>query len=69
MTTLIKYTKTESQESKLLNLAFSENFKKVVSRATLTNKNLLVKLTDLVGRESFRELTPEGKLINTMLWF
>jgi hypothetical protein len=69
MTTLIKYTKTENQESKLLTLAFSENFKRVTSRPTLTNKNLLVRLTDSFGRESFNELTPQGKLINTLIWF
>ncbi len=69
MATLIPYTKTQNQESKLLTLIFSQNFIKVVSRPTLTNDNLLVKLTDTVGRESFNELTPEGNLVNTMIWF
>ena len=69
MNTLVKYQKTQAQEEKLTQMIFSDSFKKVTSRPTLTNKNLLVKTTDIEGRESFHELTPKADKINTLLWF
>lgn len=69
MATLITYKKTQNQEDKLLTLVLCEDFIKVVSKPTLTNNNLLVKLTDIVGREFFKELTPEGNLTETVIWF
>lgn len=69
MNTLVKHQKTQAQEEKLTQMIFSDSFKKVTSRPTLTNDNLLVKTTDVEGRESFYELTPKAEKINTLLWF